>query len=551
MNNYSKTLLAVAFVALFALAPAANAQSSTLGFGTQVKLGDVDFVPTANAIAAVAYAAGTQVKQIDFGITGQVTDNCFYLDRGAVDGTAILLTAVRNFDIRLTPCQGKAAGTLVGDSDTVEKSTASAGAGDANVNYADVNNNGRYDMGDYVYVTTGGATTLTSSTGLAAWTLRLSAAGSKAAGTLLFAGDADQTAYGAAVVNLAAATFPYFDADNTATLTTGDAAYVSPVAVALNGLIRQYSVRLVGGSGAFGTQAKLGDADFVATANAIASVAYAAGTQIKQIDFGITGQVTDNCFYLDRGAVDGTAILLTAVRNFDIRLTPCQGKAAGTLVGDSDTVEKSTASAGAGDANVNYADVNNNGRYDMGDYVYVTTGGATTLTSSTGLAAWTLRLSAAGSKAAGTLLFAGDADQTAYGAAVVNLAAAAFVYFDADNTATLTSGDVAYLSPAAVALNGLVPQYSIRLAGTPTASGPNPGGNPNTSTSGSASSSSSASSSTSASGSASSSSSHSSSSGNQQSNSSSSSKSSKTPGFELVALVAALGAALVLVRRKL
>jgi hypothetical protein len=325
-----------------------------------------------------------------------------------------------------------------------------------------------------------------------------------------------------------------------AILVVGSLAVLAPVASAQTTL-------------GFGTQVKLGDVDFVPTA-ATASIAYAAG-QVKAIDFGITGQVTDDCFYLDRGAVDGTAIVLTAVRNFDVRLTPCQGKAAGTLVGDSDTVEKATASVAADDLGLLFADVNNNGRYDLNDQVYLSTS-ATTLVASTasasGTGAWTLRLTAAGGKAAGTLVFASDSDFVSYNAAVLATGAPSWVFFDADNTATLTTGDVVYETPIAVLINQVYPQYSVRISGTPTASGPNPGGNPNpgtsmTSTSSTGTNSTMSSTSHSGTGSTMSSTSHS---GTGSTGSSSSGK-SKTPGFELVALVGALGAALILVRRKL
>ena len=50
MNNYSKILLTLlAIGALVAVAPMSNAQNAATGFGTQVKNGDSDFVPTASA----------------------------------------------------------------------------------------------------------------------------------------------------------------------------------------------------------------------------------------------------------------------------------------------------------------------------------------------------------------------------------------------------------------------------------------------------------------------------------------------------------------------
>ncbi|MFO1535173.1 MAG: hypothetical protein ABR586_05865, partial [Thermoplasmatota archaeon] len=91
MNNHSK-LLAAAVVALtcFAAFPAVEAQTSAT-FGSQIKLGDSDHVPVTGA----ATVAGTY-EHVDFGVIGDVNDDCTYLDLAAG-------ATVSNFDVRLTP----------------------------------------------------------------------------------------------------------------------------------------------------------------------------------------------------------------------------------------------------------------------------------------------------------------------------------------------------------------------------------------------------------------------------------------------------------------
>jgi hypothetical protein len=449
-------------------------------FGSQLKLGDTDFVPTAFganvAISGGAFGTAGRVFSIDLGITGQVTDDCYYYRHSAAATVAPV-----NFDVRLTPCQGKAAGTLVGDSDTVEKATTGQVSPALTVKYADVNNNGRYDSGDCVYVGTGAATVLIASTtsnpGPGVWTLRLTPCATYAAGTLVFASETDFTSYSAAVSQTGWAGFgmSFFDADNTGTITTGDLVYFATQATGAGVAFPNHAVRIVGGSGAYGSQLKLGDSDFVPRLIVTAAVGLVAGD--SEQDFGVAAQVTDNCFYYNPVAPNN------ALANFDVRLTSCQGKAAGTMLSDSDTVEKAQASIDATAANVVYADVNNNGRYDSGDYVYLTTGAAAALAASTGNAVWSIRLTPAGSMAAGTLVFASDTDYTSYRTSVSTTgafgAAPVVAYFDADNGATITSGDVVYVLPGALPANALVPLFSIRLSGTPTASGPT-GGTPAT-----------------------------------------------------------------------
>jgi hypothetical protein len=477
-------------IALFATT--VSAQAAT--FGTQVKPGDSDFIVVNRAVAAPALGtagacaagAGTpiDVVEVDLGTAADVTDNAFVLD---MDDSC----TVTNFDVRLVASSGKAAGTLIGDSDNAEKTNGAvnnAAAKGALVR-GDLNNNGRYDVGDYAFLTSNapGAAGLVASTGNALWTIRLTPSGGKAAGTLVFAQDSDFTSYNAAASSPAVSAAPsvgWFDADLSVggAFTTGDAAYIVPGAAALaaNALFPIASIRVSDGNaaGAFGTQAKPGDRDFipgnrpfVAPLLGTGGACVAAGGPIDvvEVDLGTAADVTDNAFVLD---MDDSC----TVTNYDVRLVASSGKAAGTLIGDSDNAEKTNGAVNnaAAKGAVVRGDANNNGRYDVGDYAFITSNapGAAGLVASTGNALWTIRLTPSGSKAAGTLVFAQDSDFTSYNAAASSPAVSAapsVAWFDADLSAggAFTTGDSPYLvaGGAALGASALFPIASIRLGG--------------------------------------------------------------------------------------
>jgi hypothetical protein len=544
MNNTSKSLLAVVLVAAFALSALPATAQTAAAFGSQIKLGDSDHIPVTGA-ASIAVG----VNMLDFGVVGDVSDNCVILNTtGASD-------AVSNFDIRVTPCQGKAAGTLIGDADTVEKTAPGATAlvAGTRVAYADVNNNGRYDFGDYVYLTTGTAPNLHASTSNTQFTVRLTAAGGFAAGTFVYAGNADIVSYGGAATTLTSSV-AWFDHDLSASgaFTSGDNAYLVPAAATLasGSLFPLNSVRLNSGNvaGSFGTQTAVGHRDHIVVSSASAGVVIEAANSILRLNLGVANDINDDCIVAN---MDGGS----AVTNFDIRLTPCQGKAAGTLISDADTVEKQ-ASVVAGSANVRvfYADVNNNGRYDAGDYVYIVENSAaaptTLLAPNAALTQYTVRLTPAGGKAAGTIVFAGDSDFVSYGSSVLNVNAGAFEtfsWFDADlSSGTFTLGDSAYLSQGAGAVLGtgqLFPLNAVRLGGPAIVANPGSGSTTTTTTSAPTTTTTAAPTTTTTA--------PTTTAAPTTTTTGGASEPTKTPGFELVALIAALGAALVLVRRKL
>ncbi|MDD5503159.1 MAG: PKD domain-containing protein [Candidatus Thermoplasmatota archaeon] len=451
-----KKLLSIAIIGLMALAALPIAEAAAVTYGSQVKLGDSDFVPT--AFAANVVLAAANVLEVDLGTVADVTDNVFYYD---ADASA---TVTAN-DIRLTPYGTKAAGTLVADADVVEKTGTVVASGYAATVYADVNNVNGYDTGDYVYLTTGGVAALAASTGNAVWSIRLTPCGSFAAGTLVRAGDADLLAYGALVLAVPAGTgVSYFNANPNAVparIDSGDSVYLAAGATGPGALFPLCSVRLMGSSGAFGSQIKLGDSDFVPTAVG-APVALIAAN-VLQVDLGTLGVVTDNGFYYDADA-SGT------VTKNDVRLVPCGGKAAGTLVVDADTTEMTAAILiASGYARTVFANINNKNGYDTGDYVYLTTGAAGTFVASTGVAAWSIRMTQCGSYAAGTFVMAGNSDLISYGTAAVAFpAGAGIAYFNANPNkvpVALDAGDSVYLASAATVAGGLFPLCSIRLVG--------------------------------------------------------------------------------------
>lgn len=201
--------------------------------------------------------------------------------------------------------------------------------------------------------------------------------------------------------------------------------------------------------------------------------------QVNVADAGVAGNGSDDCLLLDMATAPAAGI-----QNFDLRLTPCQGHAAGSLVGDDASVEKAftyTQANGAAAETALYTDLNSNGRYDGGDGLYLTSGPG--FPTSQGSGTWTVRLTSTpatlGGFAAGTLVFAGDADHQAYGAYPTTLAAS-LTWVDNDGTgATFTPPDPAYLVPRAAGglpAGSLVPVFSVTLhspaaaAGTPTSS---------------------------------------------------------------------------------
>ena len=146
-------LLAATIVAPLALAQSiGNAQLG--GFGTRVKVGDIDYLPlTKRASAAI------RVMEADLGTPTLVTDNCILLMNDNTDFGPARAVAVGSAqpvyirDIRLVPCQGKAIGTGIVDTDVIERG-ASFIERAVEVRYGDANGNNKYDRTDPLFLTT-------------------------------------------------------------------------------------------------------------------------------------------------------------------------------------------------------------------------------------------------------------------------------------------------------------------------------------------------------------------------------------------------------------
>lgn len=324
--KYTKALsglgVLVAVVLLVAMFPATNAQTTSPGFGTKVKYGDNDFIPTMETAAGLSDA---DLVMIDFGVPSDVNDNCFYL---AADGGV----AVEENDVRLvvsSGCTGKTVGSLVSAADAAEKidGTAIGTTLQSQVRYGDANSNSRYDVNDCVYITTH-ATGLDVATSATAMSIRLTPCGEgtalKTAGTLVRAEDADYIRFQTSTSLLTGATVGVFNKDLSAAGTNtifsaGDRLYITNGApVGASFLIPLYSVRLVGDTGQFGSQVKLGDVDFLPT---IDNLFTAADAEVARVDFGSDGDVTNDCFYLALdGTLDGAAATTSAIDENSVRL---------------------------------------------------------------------------------------------------------------------------------------------------------------------------------------------------------------------------------------
>lgn len=199
----------IAALAVLLIMPVASAGY----YGSPLQSGDVDFFPTATATSKAI-----SINEADFGVAGQASDNCILLDTGAA-----LAAGAQNNDIRLTPCFSKAAGTKIADADSAEKANAYPNVAAANVQYADLKGNGKYDAGDYVYLTTQPAPGLAATGATGMWTIRLTPVGNLAAGTFVRTGDPDWSTWSVSAVALPA--YSYVPRDDSQT-------FLVPVAAA-------------------------------------------------------------------------------------------------------------------------------------------------------------------------------------------------------------------------------------------------------------------------------------------------------------------------------
>lgn len=439
--------------------------SKTDQFGSFINSGANDFVPTAKSGQKIITNSANVVLRKTLGDASAVTDDAFYFDV-KTPGASIDFD-----DLRVTQGPGGAAGSKIADADTIEKGTAGISSETVSVLYADANNNGRYDADDFVYIVSGGAATaLAATTSTTSYSIRLTPAAGKPAGTFVFASDNDFTSYANGVKTAYFSTIGEFDGakwyvsvQTTTAITTGAALPIHALRAAE--------------SSKFGQQIKFGDSEF---RPGLIGSGFTTDDQFLRVALGDT-PVTDDCILVDS---DGSA----TVTNFDILLTPCLGKTPGSLVGDADTVLRAGSvttyvQGSATGYSIAWADVNNDGKYKAGDDVYLLYGTGGKLLATTSATSWTIRLTPSGNLPAGSYVFASDPDFAAYSSAVTvftqsNTAGATdfdLLYFDADNSGSFTPGDSAYF--AAIVGSSYVPRYSVRLHGdlaatTPASSSP-------------------------------------------------------------------------------
>jgi MYXO-CTERM domain-containing protein len=208
--------------------------------------------------------------------------------------------------------------------------------------------------------------------------------------------------------------------------------------------------------GVYGTWVRYGDADYYMPVTKKASF----NLRVNEADFGTASDVRDNCILLDTASLfDQTPG--AGAQNKDLRLSACNGKAPGTQIADADAAERA-ATYTPTPVTTQYADLSNNGKYDKGEWVYVTTANAGTSTggfvASTGTGAWTLRLTSAGTYAAGTFVFAGDTDFASYATAARNQTFGAVEREDKALYLVTQSSATSFL-----AAKSLVPEKSIRM----------------------------------------------------------------------------------------
>lgn len=238
-------LVAVFVIAVFASVAPSGAQSSP-AFGTFVRSGDSD------ASKTLRDAGSPAICRIDFGSTGDFTDDGFYVvwDGGATIDSGSLRLVQPKFAT-------KGPGTLVLPEDSAEVDRAAASDHcDTTPSFClgDADGSDTLTPGDLVFVTAGASSTdcvtaPDSTTTPDGWSARLTASGGQAAGTLVFAGHADQSSYGPAENNkdITGAEITYHDADASSTVTTGDLIFLASSAVSTGSTLPANSIRLYGG----------------------------------------------------------------------------------------------------------------------------------------------------------------------------------------------------------------------------------------------------------------------------------------------------------------
>lgn len=178
-NISTRVLVGAGIVALLCFTILSSPASAQVGvYGSVVKPGDADWFPSGKKAAAAP-----QVLYYDPSGTGFANNLCVVLRSGAAPGAVGSLSPVTTKDIRLTPCDGYPAGSLVQAVDAklvnyIYAGVATAGIGAfPSFQYYDMNNNAKFDNGDVMYLTTSASNGITGAStigaGVQTFTVRL------------------------------------------------------------------------------------------------------------------------------------------------------------------------------------------------------------------------------------------------------------------------------------------------------------------------------------------------------------------------------------------
>lgn len=425
------------------------------------------------AVTVIDPGTDPAICRVDLGTSGEIFDDAFYLSMNGDDDKVELN------DIRLTTVGAKGPGTLVLAGDTTEiVGPTGVDCQAYTVAWFNVHPDSRFGPGSlgndtmYIGYNKAASPVVSVATATGDWWVRLVAYGSGAArreaGTLVKSGDSDITAFQDGGSVLTDAEFAYWDKDATTTWTSGDLAYITSRGVITGDFLPLYSVRVVPGTKAFGSYARLGDQDIT-----LPLVDPATDATLCRVDLNTPNAANDDAYYLNVNA-DGNTI-----QNGDVRLTAYGDKPAGTIVSGGSATELATSGVDCRAYTVAYFDSNSNGIYDKDDAVLLGYDATTTplVSGTTHGGDWWIRITPSKTYAAGSILNAGDSDASA-GAV---LTGAEFGYYDLDVSATTTQGDFVYITSAAIATGNRAPTLSVRLVnptyayGTKVAEGDNDG----------------------------------------------------------------------------
>lgn len=364
-------------------------------------------------------------------------------------------------DLRLVPCQGKAAFSFVADSDTVERSYAT-GSGNTwpavRLAFTDVDANGGYSPGDGLYITTGSGTSLVATGSASSFTIRLLGYSSYAAGSWVIAGDPDIVSYGSFAQTIAGS-WGWVDDDSSTVLSSNDRVYLMP----------GYAAGYPKGSQIPSNAILMNSPPVAGTATTSPAGVRTAATSVSvspihHLAFGGSGAL-DDCAYADllrNGAI------ANAPHPYALRLVPCSPYATYTLVGAGDSQETHYA-AGPGNTapsvRLAFSDVNANAAFDENDGLFLTTGTNNQMPGTSSPSSFTIRITGTQGTPPGAWALAGDPDIVNYGNSAQTIAGS-FTWVDEDRSGSLSAGDEVYLLPGYAAgypAGSQLPSSSILL----------------------------------------------------------------------------------------